>query len=199
MNAWADVPTAAQECAARNEAVCEVNSVTFRVAGDCPADARTIQTQGHENCSAVQPREAASLAAPRQQNVPDSVSEPVSIDMPVPYHILIPVLSLLALAVVVSALKVFRRLMGSWSELFRVLVLAAFSGLSGAVAGWRAGIYVYHAVYAHFGNHDTTGPWLIAAPVGAVVGLAVAGITVALVAGVVMVVMRRVRASATRR
>jgi hypothetical protein len=198
MNAWADVPTAAQECATRNEAVCEVNSVTFRVAGDCPPESRTIQSQGHENCNAVHLQVAPAPVVQSRQAAPVPVSEPVSIDMAVPYHILIPVLSLLALAVVVSALKVFHRLMGSWAELCRVLVLAAFSGLSGAVVGWRAGIYVYHAVYAHFDNHDTAGPWLIAAPVGTVVGLAVAGITAALVSGVVMLVMRRVRASATR-
>lgn len=178
MDARADGPTAAQDCASRNEAVCELNSVTFRVSGDCPPDARTIQTQGHEDCSAA-PRLNAATPEPQARHavsVPVTVPEPVSLDMAVPYHVLVPVLSLLALAIVVTALKVFHRLMGSWAELLRVLVLAAFSGLGGAVVGWRAGIYVYHLVYATFDNHDTAGPWLIAAPLGALVGLAVAGL-----------------------
>lgn len=163
------VPTAQEDCANRNSAICEINNLPTMQAGPCPSGAKTIRPAGNEDCT--------KIAAVRPESRLPETAQPPAQEKYWPKNDmaryakterwLLPLLTIGGLALALGLLiVVIRRQIRQFrngkplKEVMSIPALLASSAIGFFVASYSAG-FVFNQVSRSFNNTDTAGPVLI--------------------------------------
>jgi hypothetical protein len=174
----ADVPTPEQECRLRNSSLCEINGIQYLVDGPCKPPARTIRPPGHENCGTASqiPPSTASSPSDRTKKVPSP--KPLQ-DLAWVGRIerwLLPAMVFVGgLLIVGAGFVVFRGIRAqrdvgnSIRSAVRPALQLSVSAIISAIPAFYTAALAFQRVFSGYDNHDSAGPFLIAAPVAFVV------------------------------
>ena len=176
----------------RNAALCDLRGLKYLVDGPCPPEARTTRPPGQQRCD-----EAGQAGGTTVQAQPMDSIEALSLPPPrrdlawvgrierwlLPGGLVIGggVLAALFLRILRG-----RRARPDVEEAsprvgWTVVQLLVAASLAVPLAYKVAGL-AFQRVFASFDNHDTAAPWLLAAPVGLLVFVLMAGMAFALLA-----------------